>query len=112
MAKDKSTDPLERKNISMRRSVIAAGEALVGSMQQSSFSQLLTDLILDAQKRRATGGDKSPEQYLTEIVGLLAEKRALEAKIKEMKVDKAATNFVWKRHLKEEAEKKARGSAT
>jgi hypothetical protein len=74
-----------RKNIMMLESVIAKAEELIvaRNMGANKFSHLLADLVLDAHKRQASGGDKSPEQYLTEIVGLLADKRTLEATIKE-----------------------------
>jgi hypothetical protein len=72
-----------RKNISMRRSVIDAGDRLVVDTHKGSFSQLLSDLVLDAQKRQTSGADKSPEQYLTQIVDLLEKNKALEAKYEE-----------------------------
>jgi hypothetical protein len=71
-----------RKNISIPQSVREVGEELVVILHKGSFSQLLTDLILDARKRHASGADRSPEQYLNEIVELLAKNRALEAKLK------------------------------
>lgn len=69
----------------MLDSVYAIAQELVQDrhMGTNKFSQLLSDLVLDAQNRQASGGDKSPEQYLTEIVSLLAKNRALEAKIAE-----------------------------
>jgi predicted nucleic acid-binding Zn-ribbon protein len=52
-------------------------------MHKSSFSQLLTDLIMEAQSRQVSGGNKGPEQYLIQIVDLLEKNKALEAKLKE-----------------------------
>src|ERR1035441_7514747 len=83
MTLEKSTDLRTRKNVSLLPSVIETGEALVNTLHKSSFSQLLTDLILDAQKHQASGGEKSPEQYLIQIVDLLEKNKALEAKLKE-----------------------------
>jgi hypothetical protein len=69
----------------MLDSVFALAQELMQDrhLGKNKFSQLLADLVLDAHKRQASGGDKSPEQYLTEIVDLLAQKRALEARLKE-----------------------------
>ena len=112
MAKDKATDPLDRKNVSLRESVIAIGDGLVKSMSKSSFSQLLSDLILDAHKRETSGGDKSPEQYLIQIVDLLEKNKALEAKLKEKtewhKLDRKTLQEALR--LCEEDLKKARSS--
>jgi hypothetical protein len=83
MALEKSSDPKIRKNVSLRASVIKTGEALAGTLHKNSFSQLLEDLVVDAQKRQASGGEKSLEQYLIQIVDLLEKNKALEAKIEE-----------------------------
>jgi hypothetical protein len=82
MAREES-DLRTRKNVSLLPSVITTGEALVKALHKSSFSQLLTDLIMEAHNRQASGGTKGPEQYLTQIVDLLEKNRALEAKLKE-----------------------------
>jgi hypothetical protein len=55
-----------RKNISIPQTVRDIGEELVGLLHKSSFSQLLTDLILDARKRRASGEDKNLSELLAE----------------------------------------------
>ena len=83
MPQDKQKDPKIRKNVSLRRSVIATGEALADIMYKGSFSQLLEDLVRDADKRQTSGGDKSPEQYLIQIIDLLEKNKALESKLKE-----------------------------
>jgi flagellar hook-basal body complex protein FliE len=83
VTQDKQKDPKIRKNVSLRKSVIKIGEALVEPLHKNSFSQLLEDLVRDADKRQTSGGEKSQEQYLTEIVDLLAKVRVLEAKLKE-----------------------------
>jgi hypothetical protein len=84
MAKDKSTDPLVRKNISLRRSVITIGDGLVVAMHKSSFSQLLAELVLDAHKRQSAGEAANPEKNLKEMLELLAENRALKTRIREL----------------------------
>jgi hypothetical protein len=68
---------------------------------------LLTDLVLDAQKRQASGEDKTREQNLKELLDLLAKVRTLESKVADMKSDRSAMKSVWKRHFKEKAAKKA-----
>ena len=88
MTRYKATDPLVRKNISMRQSVITIGAGLVGTMQKSTFSQLLADLILDAQERQAAGEVANPAKNLKELLELLAENRALKARIEEMEIGK------------------------
>jgi hypothetical protein len=72
----------------MRQSVITIGDGLVGTMQKTTFSQLLADLILDAQERQTAGQPANPEKNLKELLELLAENRALKATIKELGGDK------------------------
>jgi hypothetical protein len=62
---------------------IALDMAEARHMGTNKLSQLLSDLVLEEQKRQASGGSKSPEQYLIQIVDLLEKNRALEAKIEE-----------------------------
>jgi hypothetical protein len=62
---------------------IALDMAEARHMGTNKLSQLLSDLVLEEQKRQASGGDKSPQQYLTQIVDLLEKNKALEAKLKE-----------------------------
>ena len=88
MTRYKATDPLVRKNISMRQSVITIGDSLVGTMQKSTFSQLLADLILDAQDRQTAEEPANPGKNLKELLELLAENRALKARIEEMEIGK------------------------
>src|ERR1035441_3199927 len=85
MTQEKAAEKRTRRNIMMLDSVFALAQELMQDrhLGKNKFSQLLADLVLDAHKRQASGGDKSPEQYLTEIVDLLAQKRALEARLKE-----------------------------
>jgi hypothetical protein len=83
MKQVKAADPKIRKNIMMPASVIEMGKGLKRSLHKSSFSQLLTDLVRDAHQREAQGGDKSPKQYLVQIVDLLEKNQALEATLKE-----------------------------
>jgi hypothetical protein len=64
MPKNKPAADPKRKNISMDQSV--RGESLVITMHKSSFSQLLKDLILDAQRRRLSGEDKNLSELLAE----------------------------------------------
>jgi hypothetical protein len=66
MPKNKPAADPKRKNISMDQSVREIGESLVITMHKSSFSQLLKDLILDAQRRRLSGEDKNLSELLAE----------------------------------------------
>jgi hypothetical protein len=110
MTQDKA-DPRIRKNIMIRRSAINIGLDLVRAMHKHSFSQLLEDLVRDAQQHQASGEDKNREQYLAEIMELLAKNRALEAKVAELKTDLAIKKSAWNQYLKQEADKK-RGTQT
>jgi hypothetical protein len=104
MKRDKTADPIERKNVSLRRSVIAIGENLAEVLHKNSFSQLLSDLVLAANKRQALG-DKSAEQSLAEMVELLAENRKLKEKIQSRRqLDRASMDMAAEyRRLFEEA---------
>ena len=53
-------------------------------MQKTTFSQMLADLILDAQERQTAGQPANPEKNLKELLELLAENRALKARIEEL----------------------------
>jgi hypothetical protein len=77
MATEDLSDPKIRKNVSLRKSVIAIGDGLVETIPKSSFSQLLTDLIMEARNRTAPAKDKYPERNLDEFVQLLTENRKL-----------------------------------
>ena len=83
MTQDKQKDPKTRKNVYLRESIITTGEELLGPLRKNSFSHLLTDLIMEARDRHMAGGEKSQEQYLTQIVDLLEKNKAFEAKLKE-----------------------------
>ena len=85
MSQSKVSAKRKRKNIMMPEAVIAIGEGMAKARYfgGNKFSQLLTDLVLEEEKRQASGGAKSQEQYLTQIVDLLEKNKALEAKLKE-----------------------------
>lgn len=95
-------------------SVIEAGERLARALYDGNFSRMLADLVREASKQQASGEGKNPEQYLTEMVGLLAEKRALKAKLKEkeerFKLERKG--LIEALALAEEELKRARSSAT
>ena len=101
MAKDRTKDPIVRKNVSLRKSAIAIGEALTDTLHKSSFSQLLTDLLQAAHDRQSTGGGKTREQCLVEIVELLAQNRALEAKVEDLRISKSVMKSTFRQHLQE-----------
>lgn len=98
MLQDKQKDPKIRKNVSLRRSVIATGEALAEIMHKGGFSRLLEDLVRDAQKRHASGEDKNLSE-------LLAENRKLKEGLSKWKGShRAMTDLAAKyQHLFEEA---------
>ena len=85
MPENRDSDQRIRKNIMMPARAVAIAKEMIRDrhLGQNKFSQFLTDLVLDAHKRETSGGDKSLEQYLIQIVDLLEKNKALEAKLKE-----------------------------
>jgi predicted nucleic acid-binding Zn-ribbon protein len=84
MTLEKAPKQAERVNVSLTESVKEiAAKVMQARLKGDNFSELVRDLILEEYKRQASGGTKTLEQYLTEIVDLLAKVRALEAKLKE-----------------------------
>jgi hypothetical protein len=113
MPEDKASDQRIRKNIMMSARAVAIAKEMIQDrhLGQNKFSQFLTDLVLDAHKRQTSGGDKSLEQYLIQIVDLLEKNKALEARLKEkmegFKLERKS--LVEALHLCEEDLKQARG---
>ena len=102
-------------DISLLKSVIATGERLMAARHKGdNFSGFLSDLVREEENRQASGGAKSQEQYLTQIVDLLEKNKALEARLKEkderFKLERKGMTEALA--LCEEDLKKARGSAT
>ena len=52
MTHAKSGDPVRRKNITLRRSVIEMGEDLKNRLHKESFSELVRCLIIEDRERR------------------------------------------------------------
>ena len=84
MTPEKPPKKTERVNVSLLESVQEiAAKVMQARLKGDNFSELVRDLIIEEHKRQASGGSKSQEQCLTEIVDLLAKNRALEARLKE-----------------------------
>jgi hypothetical protein len=83
MTQERRPDERVRKNISLLQSVIDIGDGLVLTLHKSSFSQLLTDLILEAHRRHTSRED-------TSLAELLEDNRKLKAKIEGLKGDPPA----------------------
>jgi polyhydroxyalkanoate synthesis regulator phasin len=80
MTQPKSQDERARRNINMLEPVheIAKGLIRARHMGRNKFSQLLTDLVLEAHRRQASGEDKNLSE-------LLAENRKLREKVQDYK---------------------------
>jgi hypothetical protein len=80
----KASDRVKRVNIVMLESVKEYAACVMRArLKGDNFSELVRDLIVEEYKRMGSGGHKSQDQYMAEMVELLARNRALEATIKD-----------------------------